>query len=146
METGQTTYSIKQVSELTGLTAPTLRYYESVGVSPAITRDESSGHRVYSEDDVELLGWIACLAATGMGIAEMRQYVANGKDYIHKAALQIELLQKHDAVLEADLKRLSLRRDYLALKIRYWQAVEASDKELAGHLAQEAISLAQQFR
>ena len=143
METEQTTYSIKQAAELTGLSAPTLRYYESVGVCPAIARGESSGHRIYTADDVELLGWIACLAATGMGIAEMRQYVANSKHHTSNAALQIELLQKHDAVLEEDLKRLSLRRDYLALKIRYWQAVEAGDQDLAGRLAQEAISLAQ---
>ena len=85
METEQTTYSIKQAAELTGLSAPTLRYYESVGICPAIAQDESSGHRIY-------------------------------------------------------------RRDYLALKIRYLQAVEAGDKEQAGHLAHEAISLAQQFR
>ncbi len=144
--TAKQTYTIREAAELTGLASSTLRYYESVGISPMIKRDESSGHRVYTQDDVELLGWVACLAATGMSIADMREYVANGKEMLHNAQLQMELLKKHDAVLQAELKRLRMRRKYLALKIRYWQAVEVGDKTLAAQLAEQALEVAKQFR
>ena len=57
------TYSIKEVAALVGLPASTLRYYEDVSVIPAIARDPSSGHRIYQEDDLELLTWVSCLSA-----------------------------------------------------------------------------------
>ena len=72
------TYSIKEVAALVGLPASTLRYYEDVSVIPAIARDASSGHRTYTEDDLELLTWVSCLSASGMSIADMREYVRSG--------------------------------------------------------------------
>ena len=36
-------YTIKQVSEKTGLTIPTIRYYESEGILPPVERDGSGG-------------------------------------------------------------------------------------------------------
>ena len=60
------TYSIKEVAALVGLPASTLRYYEDVSVIPAIARDPSSGHRIYQEDDLELLTWVSCLSASGI--------------------------------------------------------------------------------
>ena len=46
------TYSIKEVAALVGLPPSTLRYYEDVSVIPAIARDPSSGHRIYTEGDL----------------------------------------------------------------------------------------------
>ena len=68
------TYSIKEVAALVGLPPSTLRYYEEVGVIPAIARDPSSGHRIYTEGDLELLTSVACLSASGMAIADMREF------------------------------------------------------------------------
>ena len=72
------TYSIKEVAALVGLPPSTLRYYEEVGVIPAIARDPSSGHRIYTEGDLELLTSVACLSASGMAIADMREFVRSG--------------------------------------------------------------------
>ena len=88
----QHTYTIKEASALTGLPASTLRYYESIGVIAPISRGASSGHRVYDEDDLDQLMWVACLAATGMSVADMRQYVANGQLGSAAADQQIDLL------------------------------------------------------
>jgi DNA-binding transcriptional MerR regulator len=60
--TTQRTYSIKEAAALTGLPATTLRYYESTGVISPVDRGSSSKHRVYSDDDVDLLVWVACLS------------------------------------------------------------------------------------
>jgi putative merR family transcriptional regulator len=54
-------YSIKQVSEMSGLPPSTLRYYESIGIIPVISRDSSSKQRVYSEDDLGFIKNVACL-------------------------------------------------------------------------------------
>jgi hypothetical protein len=50
------TYSIREAAALTGLPASTLRYYESIGAMAPIRRGASSKHRVYTEEDVDLLG------------------------------------------------------------------------------------------
>jgi DNA-binding transcriptional MerR regulator len=81
--TAQHSYTIKEAAALTGLPASTLRYYESIGVITPISRGASSKHRVYDEDDLDQLMWIACLAATGMSVADMRQYVANSRSGWH---------------------------------------------------------------
>ena len=72
-----TALTIQDVSRHSGLSEPTLRYYEEVGLIGPIERDESSGHRRYREDDLDTLQALACLRAVGVGIEDMRTYQAN---------------------------------------------------------------------
>ncbi|WP_433058246.1 MerR family transcriptional regulator [Dactylosporangium sp. CS-033363] len=65
--------TIAEVSEQTGLTAHTLRYYERAGLLAPPDRG-TNGHRRYSEQDLGMLRILTRLKATGMSIAEMRQY------------------------------------------------------------------------
>ncbi len=136
------TYSIKEVAALTGLPASTLRYYESIGVIPPISRGASNKHRVYDEDDLDQLMGVACLAATGMAVSDMRQYVANGRLGPAAAADQIELLTGQQQRLAVEAEQLALRQRYVALKVDYWHAVAAGDSERADLISAEARSLA----
>ena len=140
--TAQRSYTIKEAAALTGLPASTLRYYESIGVIPPISRGASSRHRVYDEDDLDQLMWVACLAATGLSVSEMRQYVANGKLGAAAAREQIELLTVQQDRLAQEAEHLALRQRYVRLKIDYWHAVDAGDPERAELLAGEARALA----
>lgn len=90
--TTQRRYTIKEAAALTGLPASTLRYYESIGVIPPVSRGASSGHRAYGEDDLDQLMWVSCLAATGMSVNDMRTYIANGALGPAAARDQIDLL------------------------------------------------------
>ena len=126
------TYSIKKVSALTGLPASTLRYYESVGIINSIERDPSSKQRVYSETDLEELTGIACLSAAGLSIDEMRTYLENYQEGAHTAHEQIKLLEGQQQRLAKEARLLKVRQQYIALKIDYWQAVDAgNDTEVA---------------
>ena len=127
---------------LSGLPASTLRYYESIGVIAPISRGESSKHRVYDEDDLDRLMWVACLAATGMSVSGMRQYVANGELGPSAAGDQIELLTTQERRLALEAEHIALRQRYVRLKIDYWRAVDAGDAERADLLAEEARTLA----
>lgn len=49
-------------------------------------------HRVYDEDDLDQLMWIACLAVTGMSVSDMKQYVANNEPGPSAAGEQVALL------------------------------------------------------
>ena len=144
--TAQRTYTIKEAAALTGLPASTLRYYESIEVIPPIPRGESSRHRVYSEDDLDQLMWIACLAATGLSVSDMRQYVANGRRGPSAAGEQIELLTAQEQRLAAEAEHLVRRQRYVGLKIDYWHAVQAGDEARAGLLSTEARGLADELK
>ena len=140
--TTQRTYSIKEAAALTGLPASTLRYYESIGVIAPISRGASSKHRVYDESDLDQLMWIACLAATGMSVRGMRQYVANGRLGPSAAGEQVRLLTEQEAHLAREAEQIELRQRYVRLKIDYWHAVEAGDDDLAARTAEQARALA----
>ena len=67
-------YSIQEVSNKTGLTAHTLRYYEKEGLISGVERSQG-GFRQYSDEDLEWLGLICCLKNTGMPLQEIARFV-----------------------------------------------------------------------
>ena len=144
--TTQHSYTIKEAAALTGLPASTLRYYEQIGVIAPVSRGATSGHRVYDEDDLDQLMWIACLAATGMSVGDMRQYVANGHLGPAAAREQVDLLAAQAQRLALEAEHIALRQRYVRLKIDYWHAVEAGDDARADLLSTEARRLADQLR
>ncbi len=144
--TTQHEYTIKEAAALTGLPASTLRYYESIGVIAPVSRGASSGHRVYDEDDLDQVMWVACLAATGLSVAELKKYVANGQRGPSAAGEQIEMLTNQQARLEVEAEQLVLRQRYVALKIDYWNAVDAGDEARAELISGEARTLADDLR
>ena len=144
-QTRQHTYSIKEAAALTGLPASTLRYYESIGVIAPIGRGASSKHRAYSEDDLDQVMWVACLAATGMSVSDMREYVANGRLGESAAGEQVELLSRRLDELAREAEFIALRQRYVRLKIDYWQAVAAGDHDRTELLSSEARRLADEL-
>lgn len=142
----QHAYTIKEAAALTGLPASTLRYYESMGVISPIGRGESSKHRVYTEEDLDQLTWVACLSATGMSISDMHRYVRNGALGPDAACEQIALLQAQRERLADEAEQVALRQRYVQLKIAYWQAVSEGDNARSQVLAGEARSLAGELK
>ena len=140
------TYSIKEVAALVGLPASTLRYYEDVSVIPAIARDPSSGHRIYQEDDLELLTWVSCLSASGMSIADMREYVRSGLGGERDISEFITLLEQQDERLREEAQILELRREFLRTKVSYWRAVKCGDIQEAERLDAAARALAERLK
>jgi len=144
--TTRRSYTIKEAAALTGLPASTLRYYESIGVVAPISRGATSRHRVYDEEDLDQLMWVACLAATGMSVSDMRAYVANGSLGPAAAHEQIELLAAQERRLAEEARQIELRQRYVRIKVDYWRAVEAGDDARADLLSGEARTLADELR
>lgn len=72
-------YSIKETSELTGITEDTIRYYEKIGLLPRALRKENR-HRVYNKSDIETMKLVSCLKKTGMSLDEMRPFLHLSRD------------------------------------------------------------------
>jgi len=122
-----TALTIQEVSRRCGLSEPTLRYYEQVGLIGPVERDESSGHRRYREDDVDTLQALACLRAMGVGIEDMRTYQANRARGQEAAGAQRDLLLRHAGRIEAQIATLHVHLDYLRAKAALWAAREHGD-------------------
>jgi DNA-binding transcriptional MerR regulator len=61
---------ISQLAGRTGVPVTTLRFYESAGLLPADRT--AAGYRVYGEESVDRLGFIASAKALGLPLAEIR--------------------------------------------------------------------------
>ena len=67
--------TIAQVSRRCGVSADTLRYYERMGLLPAIARTPG-GIRDYSEDDCSWVDYIKCMRTAGVSVETLAEYVA----------------------------------------------------------------------
>lgn len=142
----QQKYTIQQATKLTGLTASTLRYYETIGLIPPVLRDHSSKYRVYSEDDINYVVSIACLSATGMSIDAMQEYLKNVDVGVSKAEEQVRLLDDQNARLVEEEKSLKLRQKYLQTKAKYWKAIANGNQELADTISDQAVAIAKEVK
>ncbi|GAA3271794.1 MerR family transcriptional regulator [Dactylosporangium vinaceum] len=121
------TLTIQDVARRSGLSEPTLRYYEEVGLIGPIERDPSSRHRRYREEDLDTLQALACLRAMGVGIEDMRTYQANRKRGRAAAGEQRDLLHRHAERIEAEIATLQVHLEYLRRKAMLWDARERGD-------------------
>ena len=122
-----TSLTIQDVSRQSGLSEPTLRYYEEVGLLGPIARDGSSGHRRYSEGDLDAAQVLACLRAMGVGIGDMRTYQANRLLGHAAAGEQRDILLRHAVRVEEQLATLRTHLDYLRAKAALWDARSRDD-------------------
>jgi DNA-binding transcriptional MerR regulator len=123
-----TALTIQEVSRRSGLSEPTLRYYEEVGLVGPVDRDIRSGHRRYDDADLDVLQALACLRALGMGIEDMRTYQANrARSGTAVAAEQRDLLLRHAERMTAEIAALHTRLDDLREKAALWDARAHSD-------------------
>lgn len=111
-------YSIKTISQKSGLSQYTLRYYEREGVLPEVARDEH-GNRCFQDEDLELISLICCLKDTGMPIADIKQFISLSKEGHSSLPEQRKLLQEHKVHIDEKIKffRRLLRRSNIRLLI-----------------------------
>lgn len=117
--------TIQQVSRLSGLSEPTLRYYEKIGLIDRVERDEISGHRRYDKAVVETIEALSCLRSAGMSVKDMRAYLRH-LDSGDAPDLRA-LFQANAERVAEEIGRLRIRRRYLQLKADLWHARERGD-------------------
>ncbi|MFT8358800.1 MerR family transcriptional regulator [Bifidobacterium aquikefiri] len=86
--------SIGEVRALTALSIDTLRYYEKIGLIDHIARD-ASGHRIYSDLDVERIRFVRRLRATGMPVSQIIHYVQLRAQGPNTADSRLHMLLDH---------------------------------------------------
>jgi len=115
---------IAQVAKIVRLKPHTLRYYENIGLIKDVRRN-ASGHRIYSETDITWLEFINRLRSTGMKISKMIEYTRLRNLGDETVSERKKILQDHLTAVDAEMKKLSEVRSYVAMKIDYYSEMEA---------------------
>lgn len=122
--------TITQVAKRTGLTAYTLRYYERISLIAPVAR-ASGGQRRYAASDMDWLGFLLRLRATGMPIQRMQEFARLRSQGNATASERREMLEHHLAEVLAQVQALQQSAQVLQAKIAYYQQVEHSFLQVA---------------
>jgi DNA-binding transcriptional MerR regulator len=105
-------------ADRTGVSLDTLRYYEREGLIGPIRRS-AGGRREYTEDDLFWIGLVTCFREAGLGIADLRGFVAILRAE-HSPQDRVAFLRERRAALEQRATALNRAIEVLDEKIAYY--------------------------
>lgn len=112
---------IRQFADRVGLTVDTLRYYEKEGlVRP---ERDGSGYRRYTQRDIDWMGFILRLKATGMPLVQIREYARLRYEGDTTIAARYAMLLAHSRHLEHKQCELAEHRAHLDEKLRIYRCM-----------------------
>ena len=109
-------YTIQEVSQKTGLTAHTLRFYEKEGLLGAVKRSES-GFRQYTDDDLDILSGICCLKNTGMSLREIARFLELSREGDSTLRQRVELLEAHRKKVLTQMEQMQTHLEKVTRKL-----------------------------
>ena len=125
-------YTIGELSELSGVSVRRIRFYSDKGLLPPVGRT-SKGYRVYSEADLARLHLISALRDAGVGLKIIRKILSR-----HLTLAQV--LQMRLGTLEAEI---ASRRRIAAVLRATLRASEPAESDLRRLLTMTTLSQAQ---
>lgn len=122
---------IAEVSKKYDISADTLRYYERVGLIPAVHRREN-GIRDYDEGDCSWVAFVKCMRSAGVRVEALIEYVAlyQQGDETNAARKEILVEQRDQLVRRMGEMRATLER--LNYKINNYDRIMRGSVEDSG--------------
>jgi len=120
--------TIQEVSEVTGLSAYTLRYYERIGLIHPIAREENT-RRLYTEDDIGWIDFLLKLRATGISIKEMQKYAELQRQREIILPQRVEMSKSLRDDVQARRSELDEHLNLICYKIEIYEQI-MTEKEL----------------
>ncbi|MFL0196290.1 MerR family transcriptional regulator [Clostridium sp. WILCCON 0269] len=118
------TYSIKDVSQILGLSIYTIRFYDKKGLLPFVSRNKS-GNREFTESDLNLFKVICCLKNSGMQIKDIKKYI----DFCMEGASTIDarkkILLEHRKEIMQQMEELNKNLEIVDFKIEIYESPNA---------------------
>lgn len=115
-------YTMKQACEKTGLRYETLKFYCNQGLVPNVRRD-AQNRRIFSARDIAWINSLNCLRSCGMGLQEMKAYIAlclRGQRSIPERKC---ILAEKRGQLTQELARIQSCIDYIDHKQQFYDDV-----------------------
>lgn len=126
--TQETTYTIRQITEKTGLSAYTLRYYEDIGLLDPVSRAEN-GHRRYDEADMRRINMLQKLRLTGMSLDDIRHIIELYRQGSDTASTRRELMEAHREKVQAQINELCEVLEFINYKVALYSEEEKTNDE-----------------
>lgn len=104
-----------------GVSVDTLRYYEREQLLS--TSRTASGHRRYSQSDLDWLAVLTCLRETGMPMRRIREFATLVRDDRDESlTARLALLEQHRADVLARIRELRANLVHVDAKITYYRS------------------------
>ena len=115
-------FTVKEASEIMGISPHSLRFYDKEGLFPTLSRTESR-RRMFSYADLEWIHNIQCWRATGMPLAEIKRYIEllREGDTTLDERYRIILKQRERAIEEAKAARERVKM--LEYKVNWYESI-----------------------
>jgi DNA-binding transcriptional MerR regulator len=122
--------TIQQVSERTGLSVYTLRYYERNGLLEPVNR-AANGHRRYSATDIARIEFLSKLRMTGMPIRQMQEYAALLRQKPDAIEERRAILEAHEQAVQQQIQQLTQNLEMIQWKIQNYRKLAGQHPETA---------------
>lgn len=119
-------YTVKQVSEITGISAHTIRFYDNEGLFPFVSRDKNN-IRLFSEDNLDWINLVHCLRDTGMPLADIKQYIELSKQGNSTAEERYNIILKQKEKAKQEVIKMQERVELLKKKTDYYKELLKED-------------------
>lgn len=110
---------IGEVAKRTGFPAPTIRYYEEVGLLRKPSRAES-GYRSYSSKTIDELLFVKKAQALGFSLDEIAEILKLSRSGQKPCERVLAISHTHLETIETRIRELQKLRYYLAAEITKW--------------------------
>jgi DNA-binding transcriptional MerR regulator len=117
-----TTLSIGEVAERTGMSVHALRFYEREGLI-AEPIERVGGRRVYTEEHLEWLEVCRFLRASGMPLSALRTYTDLVRAGDGNERQRLELLREHQDRISMQMSQLSRSAELIAHKVGVYEDI-----------------------
>lgn len=110
---------IGDVAGRAGLTAPTIRYYESIGLLAPAPRS-ATGYRRYSDTTLEELRFIKKAQSLGFSLEEIGEILKLSRAGDTPCSHVLDLSRRHLRAVEERIQQLTRFRDQLGGELAKW--------------------------
>ncbi len=114
--------TIQEVSDITGLSKYTLRYYEKIGLLDKVEKN-TSNYRVYNEKDLTRIEFIINMRNAGIGMDKLKQYVDLASKGDESVEQRRKILINNQREIEEQIKSLKKCSEYLNYKIENYDSI-----------------------
>jgi MerR family transcriptional regulator, aldehyde-responsive regulator len=111
---------IAEVSEHTGISSDTLRYYERIGLIWPVNRN-ASGIRDYTDLDLRRVEFIKCMRSAGLPVEVLIEYVGLVQQGDHTIEARKEILVEQRELLAGRMQEMQKTLDILNHKIEVYE-------------------------
>ena len=122
------TYTIRDLSARYGVSAPTLRYYEQIGLLENVLHNDQK-QRVYTEEHLVRLDAIQCFKQTGLPLKKIKEFFQYEKELPRYIDNVVDMMKEHEESIQKEIQMLQEGLCHIQHKTRYYSGIQTAIRE-----------------